>query len=255
MPNHTDLSARLFPAPLIAGRLSKRYKRFLADVQLDSGELITAHCANTGAMTGCASVGGRVWLSLSHNPKRKLAHSWELSETAQGAMICVNTARANAIAALAIAQQQIAALTGYATLSQEVPYGAERSRIDLLLTDPARPRCYVEVKSVTLLTDASQGTGAFPDAVTARGAKHLRELMAVAAAGERAVLLFMVLHTGIHQVQPADDIDPTYGQLLRQAAQAGVEVLAVRVPLDAQGWARTASGEYAPLQTIPVHLA
>jgi len=211
---------------LIEATLVKRYKRFLADVELDSGEPITVHCPNTGAMTGCADAGSRVWLSTSNNPKRKYRHSWELARNAEGQMICIHSARANEIVREAIEIGVVDALKGYQNLRQEVPYGDEKSRIDLLL-EGEKGCCYVEVKSVTLLIDDA-GQGVFPDAVSDRGRKHLRELMAMKALGHRAVLLFCVLHSGIKWVAPADLIDPKYGDTFRQALAEGVEILAYK---------------------------
>lgn len=226
----------IFDPPLQSGLLVARYKRFLTDVRLESGETITLHCANTGAMTGCAEPGTRVWYSTSNNPKRKLAHSWEIAESPAGHFICVNTARANQIARELIEQGALAPLAGYARLRTEVKYGEENSRIDLLLEDDERPSCYIEVKSVTLLDEREQaGMGYFPDAVTSRGAKHLRELMAMKAAGHRAVLLFMVLHSGIARMRPATHIDPLYSQLIVQAMAAGVEILCYRPHVGVQG--------------------
>lgn len=220
-----------------SGLLIARYKRFLTDVQLADGETITIHCANTGAMTGCANAGTRVWYSTSNNPKRKLAHSWEIAQSPAGHFICVNTARANQIARELIEQGALAPLAGYAKLRTEVKYGEENSRIDLLLEDDHRPSCYIEVKSVTLLDEREQaGMGYFPDAVTARGAKHLRELMAMKAAGHRAVLLFMVLHSGIARMRPAAHINPHYSQLVEQAMAAGLKFYAIAPMLGCRAW-------------------
>ena len=226
----------IFDPPLQSGQLVARYKRFLTDVQLDNGEVITIHCANTGAMTGCADPGPRVWYSTSDNPKRKLPNSWEIAESPAGHFICVNTARANQIARELIEQEAIAPLVGYSRLRTEVKYGEENSRIDLLLEDDEKGNCYIEVKSVTLLDEREEaGMGYFPDAVTARGAKHLRELMAMKAAGHRAVLLFMVLHSGISRMRPATHIDPHYSLLIEQAIAAGVEILCYRPQVGVQG--------------------
>lgn len=225
-----------FHPPLESGLLIQRYKRFLTDVQLEAGTTLTVHCANTGAMTGCADPGTRVWYSTSNNPKRKLPHSWEIAQSPRGHFICVNTARANQIARELIEAGEIGPLGGYARLRPEVKYGEEGSRIDLLLEDNARPACYVEVKSVTLLdAERGDGMGYFPDAVTTRGAKHLRELMAMKAAGHRAVLLFMVLHSGIERMKPAGHIDPHYSQLIREAIKAGVEILCYRPHVGVEG--------------------
>jgi sugar fermentation stimulation protein A len=168
-------------------------------------------------------------------PQAQAANSWEIAESPAGHFICVNTARANQIARELIEQGALA-LAGYARLRTEVKYGEENSRIDLLLEDDHRPDCYIEVKSVTLLDEREQpGMGYFPDAVTTRGAKHLRELMAMKAAGHRAVLLFMVLHSGIARMRPAAHIDPHYSQLVEQAMAAGVEILCYRPHVGVQG--------------------
>lgn len=211
-----------FPG-LISGVLVKRYKRFLADVVLDDGREVTAHCPNTGSMKNCAEPGSRVWLLDSQNPKRKYPLGWELVEIEQEYLACINTGRANGLMREAIERGVITELQGYGSIRQEVKYG-ENSRIDLLLSEGEQADAWVEIKNVTLLEEDNWGS--FPDAVTARGAKHLNELMAMVAKGERAVMLFCVAHTGIKQIRPADQIDPKYGRLLREAAVAGVEILA-----------------------------
>ncbi|CPR17719.1 DNA/RNA nuclease SfsA [Brenneria goodwinii] len=218
---------RLQPA-----RLIKRYKRFLADVVTPEGKELTIHCANTGAMTGCATPGDTVWYSTSDNPKRKYPHSWELTETQQNDWICVNTLRANTLLHEALIDNRIESLASYTSCKTEVKYGSENSRIDLLLQAPGRINCYIEVKSVTLL---QQGQGYFPDAITLRGQKHLRELQQVVANGERAVLFFAVLHSGIKQVSPARHIDPRYAELFIAAQQRGVEVLCYGAKLSPDG--------------------
>ncbi|AXB32326.1 DNA/RNA nuclease SfsA [Vibrio campbellii] len=221
-----------FKPALESATLLKRYKRFLADIELDSGEILTIHCANTGAMTGCATPGNNVWYSTSDNPKRKYPNSWELSETAQGHRICINTARANQLAVEAIENDVISELVGYDQLQTEVKYGNENSRIDILLSASDKPKCYIEVKSVTLLDEESpSGQGYFPDAVTTRGQKHLRELTEMAQTGSRAILLFTVLHSGIEKVSAAHHIDAKYSTLLKQAQDAGVEVLCYKAEL------------------------
>ncbi len=217
-----------FTPPLQAATLIKRYKRFLADVTTPQGETFTLHCANTGAMTGCATPGDTVWYSASDNPKRKYAHSWELTETSAGEMICVNTLRANQLFREALEEQRIPELSGYPQCRSEVNYGTESSRIDFLLQHHGHADCYVEVKSVTLLQD---GQGYFPDAVTLRGQKHLRELMTIVSEGHRAVLFFAVLHSGIDHVRVARHIDPGYAALLDQAILAGVEILVYKASL------------------------
>ncbi|MCL6417338.1 DNA/RNA nuclease SfsA [Aestuariirhabdus sp. Z084] len=217
---------------LLEGRLVRRYKRFLADIETASGSSLTLHCPNTGSMRNCAMPGSRVWYWDSENPKRKYAHTWELVETGidEGGggdisgLACVNTARPNHLAREAIEMGVVKELQGYQQIRSEVPYGEERSRIDFLLQADDRPDCYVEVKSVTLAIGS--GRGIFPDAVSARGSKHLRELIAMVKAGHRAVLLFAVPHTAINSVAPAHQIDPEYSSTLKMAVQAGVEVLA-----------------------------
>ncbi|QCF27784.1 DNA/RNA nuclease SfsA [Hydrocarboniclastica marina] len=218
-----------FSTPLQPALLERRYKRFLADVVLESGERTTVHCANTGSMLGCAEPGSRVWLSRATNPNRKLAFTWELVELDHGHLACINTARPNSLVAEAIAAGRVTALQGYRRMRREVKYG-DASRVDLWLGEhvDGRPDAWVEVKSVTL---GSAGRGRFPDAVTLRGQKHLRELAAKARLGERAVLFFCVSHTGIDSVRPADDIDPVYGRTLREAVEAGVEVMAWRLTI------------------------
>ncbi|OBT17282.1 sugar fermentation stimulation protein SfsA [Vibrio sp. UCD-FRSSP16_10] len=220
-----------FSPPLQSGTLIKRYKRFLADISLQDGSEITIHCANTGAMTGCAEPGSTVWFSTSDNLKRKYPNSWELTQTPAGHHICVNTIRANALAIEGIQNNTISELSGYDELKTEQKYGSENSRIDILLQDSNKADCYVEVKSVTLLAKESEGLGQFPDTVTIRGQKHLRELIEVKKSGKRAVLLFIVLHSGIEKVSPALHIDGHYSILLKQAQEAGVEVICYKADL------------------------
>ena len=225
-----------FDQKLQSGTLIKRYKRFLADIEITSDKglstALTIHCPNTGAMTGCNIPGSQVWYSTSKNLKRKYPNTWEILQTVKGDKACVNTLLANKLIEEALVDHKIHELKGYACLAREVRYGEEKSRIDFLLTDHVddeRP-CYVEVKSVTLHIDEALAgethVGMFPDAVSTRGQKHLRELIAMVEAGCRSVLLFCVNHTGIKKVRPADHIDPVYGQLLRLAAKKGVEILA-----------------------------
>lgn len=214
---------------LIQGRLIKRYKRFLADVQLDDGREVTAHCPNTGSMKNCAEPGSRVWLKDSGNPKRKYPLGWELVEIESSYLASINTGRANALIREAIELGIIAQLQGYSQIRSEVKYG-ENSRIDLLLQEDNKPNVWVEIKNVTLLEE--DGWGSFPDAVTTRGAKHLRELMAMVEQGDRAAMVFCVPHMGIKKVRPADQVDPEYGRLLREAKTAGVEVMAYTAHID-----------------------
>lgn len=217
---------------LLEGRLIKRYKRFLADVELETGEVITAHCANTGAMTGCQPENARVWLSVSDNPKRKYPHSWELVELENKAMACINTSITNRIVAEAIEQNLINELTGYDELRREVVYGNEKSRIDMLLSSQ-HSRCFVEVKHLTL--KLGHELGGFPDVITLRGQKHMRELMEQVSNGDRAVLFFLVMRNDVERVEPARVIDPEYANLLTNAAEQGVEILAYKTDISPQG--------------------
>ena len=221
-----------FTPPLQRATLVQRYKRFLADVITPDGTELTLHCPNTGAMTGCATPGDTVWYSASENSKRKYPHTWELTQTQTGALICVNTLWANRLTKEAIEQGRVSELSGYSTLKSEVKYGAERSRIDFMLQADSRPDCYIEVKSVTL---AEKDFGYFPDAITERGQKHLRELMSVAAEGKRAVIFFAVLHSAITRFSPARHIDAKYAQLLFEAQRKGVEILVYKAELSAHG--------------------
>jgi sugar fermentation stimulation protein A len=216
-------------SPLLqVATLLTRYKRFLADIRLPDGSVTTIHCPNTGSMKNCIVEGSACWYSVSDNPKRKYPFTWEVATTPRGYLAGVNTGRANALVKEGIENGVIEELVGYREIKAEVKYGDENSRIDFLLRGSGDSKsrqidCYVEVKSVTLEMDG--GLGLFPDSVSARGAKHLRELMLMVDQGHRAVLVFCVQHAGIEQVSPADDIDPVYGQLLRKAISVGVEVL------------------------------
>lgn len=213
-----------FDPALEEGRLLRRYKRFLADIESVSGELLTLHCPNTGSMLNCMSEGCRVWFSRSNDPKRKLPGTWELGETPQGRLACINTARANGLVEEALRAGVISELAGFSELRREVRYGVENSRADFRLDYPGGP-AWVEVKSVTLgFSDTA--VAAFPDARTERGAKHLRELASLARQGVRAVQLYCVNLTGVEAVRAAAEIDPAYAAGLREAKAAGVEVLA-----------------------------
>lgn len=210
------------PSPLFPGALIRRYKRFLADVQLADGTTVTAHCPNSGSMKGCNAPGSPVYLSRSDNPARKLSYTWELV-CSDGFWAGINTGLPNRLAREGIENGTVAELQGYDRIRPEVPYGT-RSRIDLLL-EGEKGRCYVEVKNVTLVEGE---TALFPDAVTERGQKHLRELMEVVRQGDRGVIFFVVQRGDGVAVSPADAIDPEYGRLLRQAVACGVEALAYR---------------------------
>lgn len=222
----------LFNPPLEEGRLIRRYKRFLADIETATGELLTIHCPNTGSMFNCMVEGGPVWFSRSNDPKRKLPGTWEIAQTPQGRLACVNTARANPLVEEALNAGVITELNGFTALKREVPYGQEKSRIDFRLDYPGGA-AYVEVKSVTLGFDGTS-IAAFPDAVTQRGAKHLRELAHLARSGVRAVQLYCVNLSGIDGVRPAVEIDAGYAVALLEAKAAGVEVLAYGVQVSAQ---------------------
>jgi sugar fermentation stimulation protein A len=212
--------------------LIKRYKRFLADVVLENGDSVTIYCPNTGAMTNCAEPGDSIYYSESTNLKRKYRYTWELTLTKAGHWICINSSHANTIIAEALHADEIDVLSGYDCIKAEVKYGNENSRIDFLLTAPEKVDCYVEVKSCTLLDETfSSGQGFFPDAVSIRGQKHLRELMAMKALGYRAVLVFAVLHSGIHSVEAAKHIDEKYALLLEEAQHSGVEIISYFAPI------------------------
>ena len=223
----------LFSPELEQGRLLRRYKRFLADIELPTGEQLTIHCPNTGSMLNCMREGGEVWFTRSNDPKRKLPGTWELSETPQGRLACINTGRANALVEEALRAGIITELAGFHTLRREVAYGEERSRVDFYLEYADGP-AYVEVKSVTLGYPDS-AVAAFPDAVTQRGAKHLRELAGLARQGVRAVQLYCVNLSGVEAVRPAQEIDDAYAQALRAAVHDGVEVLAYGTRVETTG--------------------
>lgn len=207
------------------GTLLKRYKRFLADVQLDSGEVIVAHCPNPGSMLGCCPEGSTVYLAHSADLKRKLPYTWTLIDI-DGTLVNVNTMLPNTVVYNAIAAGQMPELSGYASLRKEVPFGD--SRFDLFLSDLNRPDCFVEIKSTTL---CEAGKAMFPDAVTVRGRKHLETLTEVVRQGKRAVQFYLISRFDAHTFSPADHIDPQYGKALRLAHQAGVEVLAYKLEI------------------------
>jgi sugar fermentation stimulation protein A len=235
LQNQTDVRAMRFPSPLIPATLARRYKRFLADVVVPGDEVITAHVANPGAMTGLAAPGTRVWLSKSDNPSRKLPYSWELAEVDLGAgleLVGVNTAHPNPLVGAAIACSTIAELGGYASMRREVRYGRQ-SRVDFLLEHPGRPSCFVEVKNVHLMR--RKGLAEFPDSVTARGARHLDELAAMVAQGHRAVMVFLIQIGSADRLALARDIDPHYGAAFDRARTAGVEAVAYRCVISVDG--------------------
>ena len=224
-----------FAAPLIPATLVKRYKRFLADVVLPSGETITAHVANPGSMIGLAAPGARVWLSKSDNPNRKLPYSWELIEVDFGdgiEMVGVNTGHPNPLVGAALAAGAIPELAGYETIRREVKYG-RNSRVDFLLESAGRPPCYVEIKNVHLMRRT--GLAEFPDAKTERGAKHLDELGDMVDAGARAVMLYLIQIGSAARFALARDIDPKYGAAFDRARGRGVEAIARRCRIDCDG--------------------
>ena len=216
-----------FEEPLIRGTLVRRYQRFLADVTLETGETVTAHCANPGSMLSVIAAGSEVWLSAAHNPSRRLRYTWELIRIGD-TLVGINTARPNRLVAEAIASGGIPELAGYAVMRREVKYG-RNSRIDLLLEGPGRPPCFVEVKNVTLRRDSRPGGPLeFPDAVTERGAKHLRELAEAVQGGARAVMLYLAQREDGDHFVIAGDIDRAYAEALHMAMAAGVEALCYR---------------------------
>ncbi len=231
-----------FNPPLQRGTLVRRYKRFLADILDESGEMLVIHCPNTGSMQGCLKPGAPVWYSQSDNKKRKYAHTWEMIEIEPSVRIGINTHLANQLVREAWQKQLVPELKEYVQIEGEKKFGQENSRIDWRLSNSSGAECYLEVKNVTLV---EQGCAYFPDAVTTRGQKHLRELTTLAQAGVRAMLFFCVQHTAARKVKPADHIDSLYGELLREALSAGVEVLAYRADVTP---ARIELAEEIPLE-------
>ena len=221
-----------FDSPLIRGTLIKRYKRFLADITLENGDQITAHTPNTGSMKGCSEPGSTVWLRDTKNPDRKYPLSWEMVEATPNVLVGINTHLSNSLVAEAIENDVITELQDYDQIRREVKYGEENSRIDLLLESENKSDCYLEVKNVTLV----EGEIAyFPDAVTKRGSKHLRELQAMVKQGNRAVIFYCIQRNDVREVRPADEIDPEYGQLLREAISNGVEAIAYSANISPTG--------------------
>ena len=245
-----------FSEPFIEGTLIKRYKRFLADIKLADGNIITAHTPNTGAMTGCSTPGARVWVRDTENPNRKYPYSWEIVEAGPDILVGVHTGLSNRLVEEAITNGVIKELQGYNIIRAEVPYGDENSRIDLLLekcgsadqgvtnhrsTDYQNKRCYIEVKNVTLVEN---NIAYFPDTVSIRGTRHLRELMKMAKQGHRAVIFYCVQRSDAIEFRPAKKIDPEYTETLCEAVHAGVEALAYR--------ADVATTEIKLQQSLPI---
>jgi len=222
-------SGRLIWPPMIRGTLNRRYKRFLADVRLGNGHGVTAHIPNSGSMLTCSEPGRTVYLSRHNDPRRRLNYTWELIEMPTS-LVGVNTMVPNRLVKSAILAGRVPGLRGYDTVRSEVRYGTN-SRIDLLL-EKGPARCLVEVKNCTLVVD---GVASFPDAVTTRGLKHLRELQAQVRSGDRCVMFYLIQRMDGRRFEPADAIDPAYGRELRQAIQNGVEVMAYDVAIDLKG--------------------
>ena len=224
----------LFPAPLVEGRLIQRYKRFLADVELLDGQIVTAHCANPGSMLGLKAPGSRVYLAPAVNPAAKLRYSWELIEAELPGgpqLVGINTVNPNRLAEEAVLAGKIPEIAGYSGFRREVKYG-ENSRIDMLLTDNARQPCFVEVKNCHLMRN--KGLAEFPDSVTQRGTKHLVELSREVGAGNRAVMLF-IIQMQSERFAIAADLDPGYAQAFAAARSAGVEALAYTCRISLNG--------------------
>ncbi|MCV6595487.1 MAG: DNA/RNA nuclease SfsA [Mangrovicoccus sp.] len=221
-----------FSTPLVPARLLRRYKRFLADAVLEDGREITAHCANPGAMLGLKDPGLRIWLEPNDDPKRKLKYSWKLAELPGGHFAGIDTSLPNRLVKDALAAKAIAELAAYDQIRPEVKYGTG-SRVDFLCTQPGLPDLYLEVKNAHLRRDSSAAE--FPDCVTARGAKHLGELVQMRAQGHRAVLLYLVQRSDCDRLKIAHDLDPAYGAACQAAAAAGVEMLAYGTHISPKG--------------------
>lgn len=227
-PKSTSLQPMRFQHPLIRGRLIRRYKRFLAEVEFEDGEIITASCPNTGSMLGLSAPGSYIWLSTSDSPTRKYRHTWELVENDLGdgpVLVGINSSLPNRLVENAIAAGTLETLGGYESLKREQAYG-KASRIDLLLEDPVKGRAYVEIKNVHMMRES--GLAEFPDAVTQRGLRHLQELGDMAEAGHRAVMVYLIQRGDARGLRMASDIDPAYAAGLSSAIERGVEALAYR---------------------------
>jgi len=221
-----------FQTPLMPATLIRRYKRFLADVRLADGREVTAHCANPGKMIGLNMQGLRIWIEPNDDPKRKLNFSWRIAQLDDGAMVGIDTGLPNRLVADALNAGAIADFTGYSKVRREVPYG-EKSRVDFLLQNSGQPDVYLEIKNAHLRR--TDDWAEFPDSVTARGARHMDELAQMVLQGHRAVVLFVVQHTGCNRFRVSGDLDPTYGAAFEAARGAGVEVLAYDTVIDPAG--------------------
>ncbi len=229
---------QVFPAELI-----RRYQRFLADIELDIGGFETIYCPNTGAMTACGSPGDTIYYSISNNVKRKYSKTWELTETNAGHLICINPQRANDLLFDALSHSRLDEFRAYSKIQREVSLGKEKSRVDFLLTSDSGDQCYIEVKSCTW--NVVHDEGAFPDTVSKRAQKHLRELIRLKNEGHRSILVFVVMHTGIKSVRAALEIDNEYALQLERAMAIGVEVFAYGATITKEGMELTA--------TLPFH--
>lgn len=218
-----------FGSPLLPGTLIRRYKRFLADIRLDDGTEVTAHCANPGSMLGLNEPGTRVWVEDVADPKRKLRYSWKLVELGGGHLAGIDTSLPNRVVREALIARALPPFAAYGTVRPEVKY-AEKSRVDFLLSEPGLPDVYIEVKAVTL--SRAPGWAEFPDSVTARGARHMDDLAAMVAAGHRAAILYLVHRTDCTRVRLAEDLDPAYAQAVARAVAAGVDPLAFGTQMD-----------------------
>jgi len=221
-----------FQTPLVPATLIRRYKRFLADVRLQDGREMVAHCPNPGTMTGLRDIGARIWLEPNDDPKKKLKFGWRLVQEPDGNLIGIDTSVPNRVIKEALLAENIAGLSAYGTIKSEVKYG-KNSRIDFLLGQAGLPDAYVEVKSVTLRRNGDLAE--FPDCVTARGTKHLRELTEMVAQGHRAVMLYLLQRTDCSRFQVAADLDPAYGAAFQQARAAGVEMICYGTKISPEG--------------------
>jgi sugar fermentation stimulation protein A len=232
---NTTFAGMQFQTPLLRGTLIQRYKRFLADIRLESGEIITATCPNTGSMMGLTTPGLPVWVSISDSPTRKYKHTWEMLEVDLGKgpnLVGINTNHPNALVSEAILGKRVATLKGYENLRREVKYGVN-SRIDILLESPGKPPAYVEVKNVHMMREA--GLAEFPDSVTVRGLKHLLELGQMVRAGNRAVMVFLIQRNDATRLTFARDVDPNYVEGFAAARELGVEAIALKCALTPEG--------------------
>ncbi len=221
-----------FPTPLVPGTLIRRYKRFLADVRLDDGREIVAHCPNTGAMTGLDAAGARVWLEPNNDPKKKLDYGWRLLELPGENWAGIDAMVPNRVMREALNSGKIPELSNYKTVRAEVPYG-KASRVDFLLIQDGLKDCYLEVKNVHLSRET--GWAEFPDAATARGAKHLRELADMVSQGHRSIMFYLVQRTDCTRFRLAQDVDKNYADAFAHARKAGVEVMCFDTLIDTSG--------------------